>query len=123
VKGSRKERDGKEVITMATYRIIRIYEVPGDNQIQATNRMMEALLLRVERDYHVADYVKAPEDAQGKGHKIDLTPPKGWFQLLVEELTAQVTGKPRPVKDGEWKKPVLYKGDGTDIPDADRPEG
>ncbi len=79
---------------MATYRIVRVYEVPGDNQIQATNRMMEALLLRVERDYHVADYVKAPEDASGKGHKIDLAPPKGWLRLLAEELKAQVTGKP-----------------------------
>ena len=79
---------------MAIYKIVRVYEVPGDNQIEASNRMMEALLLRVERDYNVADYVKAPDDAQGKGHKVDLTPPRGWFQLLVEELKTQVTGKP-----------------------------
>jgi hypothetical protein len=77
---SREERDGKEVRQMATYRIIRIYDVPADNQIQATNRMMEAIVLHVERDYHVMDYVKAPDDPKGKGWPVDLTPPKGWAQ-------------------------------------------
>jgi hypothetical protein len=56
-----------EVITMAVYRIIRIYDVPADNQIEATNRMMEAIILHVERDYHVMDYVKTPDDPKGKG--------------------------------------------------------
>jgi hypothetical protein len=65
---------------------MRIYEVPADNQIEATNRMMEAIVLHVERDYHVTDYVKAPNDPDGKGHKVDLTPPTGWMTLLLEQL-------------------------------------
>ncbi len=89
---------------MAVYRIIRIYDVPADNQIQATNRMMEALVLHVERDYHVMDYVKAPDDPKGKGWPVDLTPPKGWLSSLLDELVSQVTGKPN------WKKPKLYMG-------------
>ncbi len=88
---------------MAMYRIIRIYDVPADNQIQATNRMMEAMLLHVERDYHVMDYVKAPDDPKGKGRPIDLTPPKGWLSSMLEELVNQLTGN-------GWKKPELYKG-------------
>ena len=106
---SRKERGGKEVMRMATYKIMRIYEVPAENQTEATNRMMEALVLHVERDYHVIDYVKTPEDADGKGHKVDLNPPKGWLSLLLQELAAQLTG--RPVKnDRPWIKPKVYKG-------------
>src|SRR4051794_12600144 len=105
----RKERGRKEGMHMATYKIMRIYGVPAENYIEATNRMMEAIVLHVERDYHVVDYVKAPEDADGKGHKIDLNPPKGWLSLLLQELTAQLTG--RPVKDDRpWIKPKVYKG-------------
>ena len=102
------ERGGrKEVMHMATYRIIRIYDVPADNPYQATDRMMEALVLHVERDYHVIDYVKAPEDADGKGRRIDLTPPKGWLSMLLQELAAQISGKPTKTK---WVKPEVYKG-------------
>ena len=43
---------------MATYTIIRIYEVPADNQQQATDRMMETLVLRVEKDFHVKDIIR-----------------------------------------------------------------
>ena len=103
-----EESGRKEVIgNMAIYKIMRIYEVPAENQIEATNRMMESLLLHVERDYHVTDYVKTPEDANGKGRKIDLTPPKGWLSMLLQELAAQISGKPAKTK---WVKPEVYKG-------------
>ena len=92
---------------MAIYKIMRIYEVPAGSQIEATNRMMEALVLHVERDYHVIDYVKAPGDADGKGRKIDLTPPKGWLSLLLQELATQLVGQPAKKK---WTKPGVYKG-------------
>ena len=88
---------------MAIYKIMRIYEVPAGNQIEATNRMMEALVLNVERDYHVTDYVKSPDDPKGKGRPINLTPPKGWLSSMLEELVNQVTGN-------GWKKPEIYKG-------------
>ena len=114
---SRKERGRKEVMYMALYKIMRIYDIPADNQTEATNRMMEALVLHVERDYHVTDYVKSPEDANGKGRKIDLTPPKGWLSLLLQELAAQLTG--RPVKDNRpWITPKVYKK-GKPIPDSE----
>jgi hypothetical protein len=71
---------------MALYKIIRIYEVPGKDQIEATNRMMEALMLRVERHYHVMDYVKSSEDAAAKGKKISLEPPKGWLAAFMDQL-------------------------------------
>ena len=89
---------------MAIYRIIRIYDVPGETQTEATNHMMEAILLHVERDYHVMDYVKAPKDPKGKGRPINLTPPKGWLSSILAELVSQVTGKPN------WQKPKLYMG-------------
>ena len=94
---------------MALYRIMRIYDVPAESQIEATNRMMDALVLQVEREFHVVDYVKAPEDAKGKGRKIDLTPPTGWLSLLLQELAAQLLG--RSVKDNRpWIMPKVYKG-------------
>jgi hypothetical protein len=45
---------------MALYTIIRVYEVPADTQQQATDRMIEALALHVERDYHVKDVIRVP---------------------------------------------------------------
>ena len=51
---------GEEVIVVAVYTIIRVYEMPGDSLQEATERMSEALVLHVERDFHVKDIVRAP---------------------------------------------------------------
>ena len=71
---------------MAVYTIIRIYEVPADSQQQATDRMLEALVLRVERDYHIKDIIRAPGDKPGQGKAVDLRPATGWLTLLKEQL-------------------------------------
>ncbi len=71
---------------MAVYTIIRVYEVPGENQIEATDRMAEAIVLHVEKDYHVKDIIRAPGDQPGQGRTVDLRPPKGWLTLLKEQL-------------------------------------
>ncbi len=71
---------------MAQYKIIRIYAVPGRDQAEATNRMMEALTLGVEKDFHVMDIIRTPEDAPGKGARVNLTPPKGWMTVLMDQL-------------------------------------
>jgi hypothetical protein len=42
----RLQRGGDEIML---YKIIRVYEVPADNQQQATDRMMEALVLAWRR--------------------------------------------------------------------------
>jgi hypothetical protein len=47
-RGATPEIGGERV--MALYTIIRVYEVPADTQQQATDRMLEALVLHVERD-------------------------------------------------------------------------
>jgi hypothetical protein len=71
---------------MAIFKIIRIYHVPAEDQIDATNRMMEALALGVDRDYHLMDYIKTPDDEKGKGRKVDLRPPKGFLTSLLDQL-------------------------------------
>jgi hypothetical protein len=71
---------------MPIYKIMRIYEVPGKSQIEATNRMMEALALHVESDYHVTDFVKSAEDPKGKGQRISLKPGKGWGATFLEQV-------------------------------------
>ena len=71
---------------MPIYKIMRIYEVPGESQTDATNRMMEALTMHVEDDYHVTDYVKSPEAPKGKGQRISLKPAKGWGAALLEQV-------------------------------------
>jgi hypothetical protein len=74
---------------MAVYTIIRVYEVPADNQQQATDRMLEALVLHVERDYHVKDIIRAPGSKPGQGKQIDLKPPAGWLSLIVRQLSGK----------------------------------
>jgi hypothetical protein len=74
---------------MALYTIIRVYEVPADNQQQATDRMIEALTLRVERDYHVKDVIRVPGAKPGQGIKVDLKPPTGWLSLIARQLAGK----------------------------------
>jgi hypothetical protein len=71
---------------MAVYTIIRVYEVPAENRLQATERMLEALDLHVERDFHIKDYIREPGDKPGKGRQVDLRPAAGWIQLFLEQL-------------------------------------
>lgn len=70
---------------MAVYTIIRVYEVPADNRIEATERMLEALMLKTERDFHVRDYIREPDEKPGKSKPVDLRP-TGWLTLIKEQL-------------------------------------
>jgi hypothetical protein len=74
---------------MAVYTIIRVYEVPADNRQQATDRMIEALALHVERDFHVKDIIREPGSKPGQGKEVKLTPPPGWLSLVVQQLTGK----------------------------------
>jgi hypothetical protein len=69
---------------MGTYTILRIYEVPADNQQEATDRMMEAVALHVEKDFHVRDILREPGAKPGQGKAVDLKPPAGWLTLLKQ---------------------------------------
>ncbi len=71
---------------MALYTFIRIYQVPAGNKQQATDRMMEAIILRVEKDYHVKDIIREPSDKPGQGKVVGLRPPTGWLELIKEQL-------------------------------------
>ena len=71
---------------MAVYTIIRVYEVPADTQQEATDRMLEALALHVERDLHVKDIIRAPGSKPGQGKPVDLKPPTGWLTLALRQL-------------------------------------
>jgi hypothetical protein len=75
---------------MATYTIIRVYEVPAETEQQATDRMLEALVLHVERDFHVTDIVRQNVEKgakPGKWNTVKLAPPAGWLTLIVRQLT------------------------------------
>ena len=71
---------------MAIYTIIRVYEMPADNLQQATDRMSEAIVLHVERDFHVKDIVREPGAKPGQGKQVDLRPAAGWLALAIEQL-------------------------------------
>jgi hypothetical protein len=70
---------------MARYRILRIYEVPADNRYQATNRMMEAILLGTEKDYHMRDVIRLCEN-DAPFSKVELRQPTGWWTILMDQL-------------------------------------
>jgi hypothetical protein len=71
---------------MAIYIIMRIYRVPGKNQVEATDRMAEAIELHVEEDFHVKDIVKKSEDRVGQWKGTNLRPARGWRELLKKQL-------------------------------------
>jgi hypothetical protein len=70
---------------MAIYTIIRVYEVPADTKQQATERMLEALMFHVERNFHVKDIIREPGTKPGQGRQVDLRP-AGWLTLIREQL-------------------------------------
>ena len=74
---------------MAVYTIIRVYEVPADTQQQATDRMIEALALHVERDFHKKDIIREPGSKPGQGKKVNLKPPAGWLSLIARQLAGK----------------------------------
>jgi hypothetical protein len=74
---------------MALYTIIRIYEVPAGNRVQATDRMLEAIAFHVEKDFHVKDIIRDPGAKPGQGKKIELSPPAGWLSLVLQQLTGK----------------------------------
>ena len=74
---------------MATYTIIRVYEVPAETRQQATDRMLEALVLHTERDYHVKDILREPGAKPGQGKPVALKPPAGWLTLLLKQLSGK----------------------------------
>ncbi len=72
---------------MAVYTIIRVYEVPAETKQQATDRMLEAIILHVERDFHVKDIIREPGEKPGQGKAVFLKPPAGWLTLLKRQLS------------------------------------
>jgi hypothetical protein len=70
---------------MAVYTIIRVYEVPAENKQQATERMLEAIVLHTEKDYHVKDIIREPGAKPGEGKPVDLRP-AGWLAALKVQL-------------------------------------
>ena len=63
---------------MAVYTIIRIYEVPAETHQQATDRMLEALVLHVEKG-----------EKPARWNTVKLAPPAGWLTLIVRQLTGK----------------------------------
>ena len=81
--------DRKEVVHTAIYTIIRVYEVPAENRQQATDRMLEAVVLHVEKDFHVKDIIRDPGAKPGQGKEVKLVPPPGWLTLAIRQLTGK----------------------------------
>jgi hypothetical protein len=74
---------------MAVFRIIRIYEIPATNLIEATDRMLEALELGTEEDYHVTDLVREHGEKPAHSHPVDLRPPARWGTIFKRQITGK----------------------------------
>jgi hypothetical protein len=71
---------------MSVYTIIRVYKVPASSRQQAKDRLMEALALQEERDFHVIDIIREPGAKPGQGKQVNLKPPTGWLSLVKRQL-------------------------------------
>jgi hypothetical protein len=71
---------------MGIYTVIRVYEMPAESAQEATDRMSEAIVLHVERDFHVKDYVREPGAKPGRGTPINLRPAANWLELALKQL-------------------------------------
>jgi hypothetical protein len=74
---------------MAVFTIIRVYKVPAYTKQQATDRMLEALVSHMERDFHVKDIIREPGAKPGQGNQVQLVPPAGWLTLIMRQLTGK----------------------------------
>jgi hypothetical protein len=52
----------------------------------ATDRMAEAIVLHVERYFHVKDIVREPGAKPGQGKQVQLRPGASWLALALEQL-------------------------------------
>ncbi len=71
---------------MAVYTIIRVYEVPAETRVQAADRMLEAIVLHTEKDYHRKDIIRDPGSKPGEGKPVILQPAPGWMAIIREQL-------------------------------------
>jgi hypothetical protein len=74
---------------MAVFRIIRIYEIPATNRIEATDRMLEALELHTEEDHHVTDLVREHGEKPAQSYPVDLRPPAKWGTIFKRQITGK----------------------------------
>ncbi len=77
---------------MAVFTIMRIYEIPADNRIEATDRMLEALEFHTEKDYHVTDILR---------NKDDMSADRNWKPVELPHATNMVTIFRRQIT-GKW---------------------
>jgi len=56
---------------------------------KSSDRMLEALVLHVEKDFHVKDIIREPGDKPGQGKPVVLVPPAGWLTLMIRQLTGK----------------------------------
>jgi hypothetical protein len=76
---------------MAVFTIMRIYEIPADTRIAATERMLEALEFHTEKDYHVTDIVRNKDDMSADRHWKPVALPHA--PNMVTIFKRQMTGK------------------------------
>jgi hypothetical protein len=88
-----EEYKRKEEKSMGHFVIMCIYEIPADDRIEATDTMLEALELGVEKDYHVRDIVKKTDDDASYFKPVDLTSAAKPPATMVTIFKRQLTGK------------------------------
>jgi hypothetical protein len=74
---------------MALYTIIHIYEVPAENQYQATDELMAARGSQQEKNFLVKVIVRKSGAKPGQGNAIDGRPPVSWKTLFKRQLTGK----------------------------------
>jgi hypothetical protein len=69
---------------------MRIYDIPADDRIEATNRMLEALEFHTEKDYHVTDIVRNKDEMSAERHRKPVELPHSTKMVTI--FKRQLTG-------------------------------
>jgi hypothetical protein len=65
---------------MATYKIIRIYQVEANSVSQATKKLLDAVEAKKDEEYHVSDSVREADDSA------DTDKGTGWVNSTKRQL-------------------------------------
>ncbi len=90
---------------MAKWTIFRVYEVPANTAYEATDVMREAIALHVERDYHVKDILRGPDETGRLRTCLPWARLAGSFSVWQSAPSGPARSRPKRPTTCSWTTP------------------